>query len=250
MMADYRKLKNARALDFFKNWTLVFEDGFTTTNLDQKIWQPENYWGFKMTGSSFSQENELQCYNGLKNIQVNNNTLSIVTKKEKVDGLVWNPALGLVPKKFDYSSAMINTGANLRIQQGVIETKVRFSADPSITNAISLTGELPFPQIDLFRGGNGRVGMGIVDKSGLKSSQYYKQISGLKQSEYHIFRLEITGSELVWKINGYEVFRERFSPINGGMFLNIVSSLHAPVNEQILPHRFEIDWIRCFAAKN
>ncbi len=250
LVSDYRKLKNAKALDFFRKWSLAFEDEFLTNSLNLQAWQPENYWGFKMAGTSFSQENEMQCYNGLKNIQVNNNTLSIVTKKEKVNGMFWNPSVGLVPKQFDYSSAMLNTSDHFRIEQGIVEAKVRFNGDPSITNAISLTGGKPFPQIDLFRSGNGGLGLGIIDKTGIHASPYYKKIGGLNKSKYHIFRLEILTGELIWKINGYEVYRERFSPIAGGLFLNVVSSLHAPVNEQLLPHRFEIDWVRCFVAKN
>ncbi len=249
MMHDYQKLKNARELQFFSQWDIAFEDNFKDEKLDTQVWMPGNYWGMKSAGVTFSQENELQAYNGLKNIQVHNNTLTIFTKKEKVEGKIWKMNAGLVPAQFDYSSAMMNCAESFRMGNGVVEVKVRFGNEASVTNALSLTGEKPFPQFDVFRSGKNNVGLGLVDKSGIGKSAAYTHISGLKPNEYHIYRLELTSNELVWKINGYEVLRQHYTAVKEGLFFNFVSSLHAPVNDHALPHRFEIDWVRCFVSK-
>ena len=200
-----------------------------------------------MAGVSFSQEDEMQCFNGVKNVQLINNTLSLWTKKEKSLGKIWAPALGFVPKHFEYTSAILNSAGFFRFSEGVIEAKVRFRKDATITSAFSLTGEHPFPQIDLFRSNKNGVGLGIIEKAGKLSSKY-KKISGLNDNNFHVFRLEIYEGMLIWKINGSEVFRST-TYINDPIFINLLTSLHGNVNEHLLPHRFEVDWIRCFTQK-
>ena len=97
---------------------------FSDHKLSPTLWEPENYWGSKLLGTSFSQANELQAYKGLKNIEFRNKVLSIVSKAEKTEGKVWNPSFGLIPKKFDFSSAIINTGNGFRFKEGVVEAKL------------------------------------------------------------------------------------------------------------------------------
>lgn len=246
-MADYRKLKKAKELDFFEKWNIVLDENFSDKELNTKRWQAENFLGFKMAGVSFSQEDEMQCFNGVKNVQVVNNTLSLWAKKEKAAGKIWAPSLGFVPKNFEYTSSILNSSEFYRIKEGVIETKARFRKDTTITSAFSLTGEHPFPQIDLFRSNKNGVGLGIIEKGG-KSSSKYKKIGGLNDGNFHVFRLEIYEGMLIWKINGTEVFRST-TYINEPLFINMLTSLHGNVNEHLLPHRFEVDWIRCFAQK-
>jgi beta-glucanase (GH16 family) len=236
-----------KALEFFDKWDIVLDENFTEKELNTERWQPENWWGFKMTGSSFSQEGEMQSFHGVRNIEIRNNRLSLLARKEKVMGKVWNPGVGLVPRQHDYSSSILNTADSFRIREGVIEAKVRFKKDSTIISAFSLTGEKPFPQIDLFRSNKEGVGMGILEKHHHHSDKYLN-LKGLKDDHFHIYRLEVFNNELVWKINDHEVFRSSLT-IREPMFFNLLTSLHGKVNEQLLPHQFEIDWIRCFALK-
>jgi beta-glucanase (GH16 family) len=247
-MAAFRKLKKAKELDFFKEWEIIFEENFTDKKLNTEIWQHENWWGHHHVGTSFSQEGEKQGYHGIKNIELNNNTLAILSKKERAQGSVWNPAVGILPKQFEYTSSILNSAGSFRLKEGVVEAKVRFRKDTSIVCAFSLTGENPFPQIDLFRSTKNGFGLGIVEKSGAVSTKYEK-FNGHNDQHYHIFRLELFGNELVWKINGAEVYRNT-THLKEPLFFHILTSLHGEVNEQLLPHRFEIDWIRCLARKN
>jgi len=246
---SYFQLKKRPELAFFDQWEIVMEDNFTEQHLATKLWEPENYWGSKMAGFSFSQANELQAYNGLKNIVIRNKVLSIVTKSEKSEGKVWDPAIGLLPKKFEFSSGIINTGNSFRFKEGIIEAKVKFHANKAITSALSLTGSQPFPQIDVFRSGNNCVGLGIIDQPGKANIKKLVQIKGLNFNNFHIFRLEIFGNLAVWKINNYEVHREQVSKNMGELFINFIGSLHQPVNGESLPHHFEIDWVRCLNKK-
>jgi hypothetical protein len=247
-MADYRKLKRARELDFFEKWEITYEENFSGKKLDNDRWQPENWMAFRTAGKSFSQKDEKQGFNGEKNIELNNQTLSIWAKKDKIQGTVWDPAVGLLPRQYDYSSGILNSAASLRLKEGIIEAKVRFKKDSTITSSFTLTGESTFPQIDLFRSTKNGVGLGIVEHQGGKSSKYVR-LGGLNDEHYHIFRLEIFGNQLVWKINGSEVYSNSVS-LKEPMFIHMLTTLHGEVNEHLLPHRFEIDWIRSFSKKS
>lgn len=249
IITTYHQLKKRTALQFFDQWKVVLEENFTEHQPAPTLWEPENYWGSKMAGYSFSQANELQAYKGLKNIEIRNQVLSIVTKAEVSEGKVWDPAFGLIPRKFDYSSAILNTGNNFRFNEGIVEAKVKFRAEKAITSAFSLTGNKPFPQIDVFRSGNKSVGLGIIDQPGHGSVKKLVQIKGLNFNNFHIFRLELFGNLAIWKINNYEVHREQMTQNIGELFINFVGSLHHPINGTSLPHHFEIEWIRCLQKK-
>lgn len=247
-MANYRKLKKTRELEFFEMWEVSYEEKFEEKKLAPDRWQPENWWGFSMAGTSFSQDNEQQGYNGLKNIELQNDTLSLLARKEKVKGQVWNPAIGLVPKVFEYSSAILNNVGKFGFKHGYVEVKARFSMDSTITSAFSLTGEKPFPQIDLFRSTKSGVGFGLVEKPGA-AAHNYTRVNGLKDGKYHIFRLERIDNQLIWKVNGYEVHRISYAS-KEPLFFHLLTSLHGTVNEHLLPHRLEVNWIRCFEKKS
>ena len=248
-ITTYLQLKKRPELAFFEHWEIVMDENFSNHTLASNLWEPENYWGSKMAGCSFSQPNELQAYNGIKNIQIKNAVLSIITKAEKSEGQEWNPAIGLIPRKFNYSSAIMNTGNSFRFKEGVVEAKVKFRAEKAITSAFSLTGNSPFPQIDVFRSGDKSVGFGIIDQPGLAGIKHLVQIKGLNFNNFHIFRLEVFGNSLVWKINNEEVHRAELTHNPGDLFINFIGSLHQPVNGTLLPHYFEIEWVRCLSKK-
>jgi predicted DNA-binding WGR domain protein len=249
IIITFHQLKKRSELQFFDQWEVVLEENFTEHQPAPTLWEPENYWGSKLAGCSFSQVNELQAYKGLKNIEIRNQVLSIVTKAEKSEGKVWDPAIGLIPRKFDYSSAILNTGNSFKFKEGILEAKVKFRAEKAITSALSLTGSNPFPQIDVFRSGNNSVGLGIIDQPGHGGAKKLVQIKGLNFNNFHIFRLEISGNLVIWKINNHEVHREQLARNTGELFINFVGSLHHPVNGTSLPHHFEIEWVRCLKKK-
>ena len=249
MITTYHQLKKRPELSFFDQWEIVLDENFSGHQLSTKLWEPENYWGSKIAGFSFSQSAELQAFKGLKNIEIKNKVLSIVTKAEKTAGKVWDPSFGLIPKEFEYSSAILNTGNSFKFKEGVVEAKVKFRAESAITSAFSLTGSTPFPQIDVFRSGSKRVGLGIIERPDNGGVKKLVQVKGLNFNNFHIFRLEISGDLMIWKINNHEVHREQYSPNSEEYFLNFVGSIHKPLNTQSLPHHFEIDWVRCLRRK-
>jgi hypothetical protein len=249
LITTYNNLIKRTELSFFDQWEIVVDENFSDPKLSTTFWEAENYWGSKIAGYSFSQATELQGYQGDKNIEINNQVLSIVTKAEKLTGKAWDRSVGLIPREFDYSSAILNTGNSFRFSEGVIEAKVKFRADNGLTSAFSLTGSTPFPQIDVFRSGPGKVGLGIIDKPENGVVNNLIQIKGLNFTDFHIFRLEVLGEEVVWKINNHEVHRDQLPQNMGDLFLNFIGSIHKPLTDNSLPHHFEIDWVRCLKRK-
>jgi len=110
-----------------------------------------------------------------------------------------------MPKEFEYSSGIINSAESFRFNEGIVEAKVKFRAGESLTNAFSLTGSNPMPQIDIFRSGKKGVGLGYTESTAGGIVKKYKQIHGLDFNKYHIFSLEKKDHTLVWKINGIQV---------------------------------------------
>ena len=250
LITTYHQLLKRSELSFFNQWEIVLDENFSEHQLSTTLWEPENYWGSKIAGFSFSQAAELQAFNGLNNIEIKNQVLSIVTKAEKSEGKVWDPAYGLIPKEFEYSSAILNTGNSFKFREGVVEAKVKFRAEAAITSALSLTGSRPFPQIDVFRSGHKRVGLGIIEHPANGGIKKLTQVKGLNFNNFHIFRLEIFGDMLIWKINNHEVHREKYAQNSEELFLNFIGTIHLPISAQSLPHYFEIDWVRCLQKKN
>lgn len=250
LIQRYLTIQKHPQLSFFDQWEIILNENFTEAKLAASLWEPENYWGSRIAGFSFSQSTELQAFNGLDNIQIKNNILSIITKAEKAKGKIWDASLGLITKEFGYTSGILNTGNGFKFKEGVVEAKVRFRANAALTSAFSLTGNKPFPQIDIFRSGSNRVGLGVIDHPKNGGIKKLVQIKGLNFNEFHIFSLEILGDLLVWKINNHEVHRDLISPNSGDLFLNFIGSLHKPLNHSDLPHHFEIEWVRCLRKKN
>jgi len=93
------------------------------------------------------------------------------------------------------------------------------------------------------------VGLGIIEHPANGGIKKLIQVKGLNFNNFHIFRLEIFGNMLIWKINNHEVHRELLSQNSEELFLNFVGSIHKPLNAQSLPHHFEIDWVRCMQKK-
>ncbi len=250
LIKRYIAIQKHPQLSFFDEWEIILNENFSEAKLAASLWEPENYWGSRIAGFSFSQSSELQAFNGLENIQIKDNVLSIVTKVEKSKGKIWDSSLGLITKEFGYTSGILNTGHGFKFKEGVVEAKVRFRADAALTSAFSLTGNKPFPQIDIFRSGSNRVGLGVIDHPKNGGVKKLVQIKGLNFSEFHIFSLEILGDLLVWKINNHEVHRDSISHNSGDLFLNFIGSLHKPLSHSDLPHHFEIEWVRCLRRRN
>ncbi len=245
----YFKTRNSRKFDEIKRWTMTFSDEFESQNLDRNKWMTRHYWGETILHDSYVNEGEVQFYPEENNIEITGSILKIVTRRQKISGKVWNPAIGFYPRDFDYTSAIINSGARFRQQYGLFEVKVRFNLNSPVSHACWMIADLMLPQLDIARAsdkirvgsyfGNPNVKGGVDKKAAALSRQKYGK-------DYQIFSLEWTPEKLVWKINGVTLYKTTRGIPQVPMYINVSSSLYKDVNGSVLPAEVEVDWIRCY----
>lgn len=228
---------------------MTFSDEFDSQKLDRDKWMTRHYWGEAILHDSYVNEGEVQFYPEDKNIELSGSTLKIVTRRQKINGKVWNPAIGFYPRDFEYTSAIINSGARFRQQYGLFEIKVRFNLNNPVSHACWMISDLMLPQLDIARAsdkirvgsyfGNPNVKGGVEKKAASLSRDKYGK-------DYQIFALEWTSDKLIWKINGVTIYTTTRGVPQVPMYINISSALYQDVNGSVLPAEVEVDWIRCY----
>jgi hypothetical protein len=245
----YFKTRNSNKFEEIKRWKMTFSDEFESHSLDRNKWMTRHYWGETILHDSYVNEGEVQFYPEENNIEITNSVLKIVTRRQKINGKVWNPAIGFYPRDFEYTSAIINSGARFRQQYGLFEVKVRFNLNNPVSHACWMIADLMLPQLDIARAsekirvgsyfGNPSVKGGVDKKSAALSRNKYGK-------DYQIFSLEWTPEKLIWKINGITLYKTTQGVPQVPMYINISSSLYKDVNGSVLPAEVEVDWVRCF----
>jgi len=234
-------LKNLSANTFadIANRKLIFNDEFTT--FDKQKWGVGYYYGATLAGTSYSLMNERQTFSA-KNIRNVGSELIIETRKENSKGKKWNPAIGFVNADFDYTSALINTGASFRQKFGRFDFKVKMSNNAPVVHNIWMVGERQTPMINVatFGADKKNIRVGSVSTSGAKTVT----IDGANFSEYQIISLIWTADKLTWCINGKEVHTQKTDVPQEPMYINISSNVTADGDMPMA--QLTTDWIRVY----
>lgn len=245
----YLKVKDSNKFDEIKSWQLTFEEDFDADKLDGKKWLARYFWGEVLLNDSYSLDHEKQYMNHDKNLEIAGSTLKIITKREKVNGKVWNPGLGFYRRDFEYTSGIINTGSSFRQQYGLFEAKIRFNKGYPVNHACWLVSDMLLPHIDVVKAAK-KVSMGNYWGSSSGKGQVSKNETKVSlnrySSDFFVFSLEWSENQLKWKINGINVNTVREGIPKAPMYINISSSLYTDVRNSVLPAQFEVDWIRCY----
>ena len=245
----YFKTRNSKKFDEIKRWDLTFSEEFEQPKIDRKKWLTRYFWGDRVLKDSYVNMGEKQFYTEDKNIAIAGSIMKVQTRREKVSGKVWNPAIGFFPKEFEYSSAIINTGNSFRQQYGLFEAKIRFNRNFPVSHGFWLVSDLMLPHIDIARAskkisvgsywGNPNAKGGIAKKSASMSRDKYGY-------DYYIFSLEWSKNKLIWKLNGVPAWSTTLGVPQVPMYININSSVYQDVNGSVLPAELEVDWVRCY----
>ncbi|MDP2889873.1 MAG: hypothetical protein Q8P34_13045 [Bacteroidota bacterium] len=242
-VVNFLKYKNSTSFDFFRKWKLVFEDRFESGKLDTQKWMTKSHWARQSLGQNFSQIGDLHAFTDGKNVFAGK-SLKIEVCKEKAKGMQWRIPFGFVEQEFDYTSGIVSTAGAEWWKYGILEAKVRYTSSRNLVDAVYLLGEESSPQINLVEmGAKNRLGMLSKTADGIHEA--CESISGLKNGEFYIFRLEWSAHSLVWSINGREMLTVSHNIPALKMHLNAASIVvDEPVSN--LPHCFEIDWVRFY----
>lgn len=246
----YLRKKEEKPFEELKKWKLTFEDQFSGTSLDQKKWITAYYWGKALMNDSYSLEGEKQYYSPA-NIEVRDSVLRIITRKEEIEGKVWNPQWGFRKQKFKYTSGLISTGQSFRQKYGRFEAKVRFNKAYPFIHAFWMVGEKMVPHIDIFKtmySGGRLLEAGIISDIERKTvKESTKRINGAQfTKDFFIYSLDWSENEMVWKINGVPVYRQTHNIPQEPMYLTFCTTLVEEPSESELPAIMEINWIRCY----
>ncbi|PXX95209.1 hypothetical protein DF185_22440 [Marinifilum breve] len=243
------KLKSKNPFEEIKKWELTFSEEFDAGNLDSNKWITRYYWGDKLMAKGYSLDSDLHTFTDGENVKISGSSACLLAKKESKEGLVWNPNLGFVPQKFDYTSAIINTGNSFRQKFGRFEAKIKLKNPAQVQNSFWMVAEKSLPHIDIFKTFNGGKIMNANfwgSENSLQKSEF--KVKGIDLNKgYFIYTLDWSANELVWKINDVPVKTQTTGVPQDPMYLNFSLAVKEARND--LNAEMEIDWIRCYQRK-
>jgi beta-glucanase (GH16 family) len=217
---------------------LAFNDDFRWNKLIESRWKPGFNFDNKQLKNHYTFENEQQAYNHGRNTSASDGILTIRTKKQSIESLAWHPSKGFVPKKFQYTSDVIQTAASFRQQGGIFKAKIRCSGP--IHHAWWLASENMEPHINIFHYNGKEIQMGYVNQQ----SGDGISITGINPEEFYIYSLHWTKDELIWHINNKEVFRTSGDIPLQDLFMNFNSFISG--NQLPAEGKLEVDWVRVY----
>lgn len=237
----YMRYNDTDNFKFFRDWKPTFEENFY--NIDKNVWSFITPIAEKGPGKNFSIKSQLQYYNLADNFDVENNLLTLETKNEQIEGLYWDEKYGFVPKTFNYVSGVIHTLNHFTQEYGHFEIKLKASKIKGVISSVSLVDDDEEVCIRLFTANANTVQGGLITSD--QHQQKFIPVN-LKTSVngYVIVTLSWTPEKLEWSVN---------DKVMGRVTENIP---HIPLGIRIetevlkdttnLPHRLDIDWIKCY----
>lgn len=247
-LVRYFGYKDSDSFRFFKEWEVSFVDDFSGGKIGDEKWSTKSFWAQNLPGGNYSMPGDLHTFTDGKNIRVNNK-LTIETRKESAEGLIWKMPAGFVPANFDYTSGLLSTEKSFWQSDGLYEVKAKFNPEKEVVSSAMLQGENISPRIMLLEmGTKSRLGVVNSTKDG-KQNVEGLDIANLNKNKWYIFTLAKQGSTLTWKINETEVLKLENQNINFDLHLSMLSLVVYDIPGSKLPVNFEIDWVKCYRKR-
>ena len=236
----YNKYHTNDQFGFFRNYKLNYEENFDT--IDTATWSSITPIAEKGLGKNVATANQLSYF--LKeNAKANSSTCQIISKKEQVKGIAWNPPLGFIEKEFEFASALIHNLKAFKQEYGYFEAKLKSPKADGVTSSISLINESELSCIRIATIENGLAKGGVINMVDQKRTFTGISIAELSHN-FEIIGLSWTPEKLEWSLNGEVVGHIERSIPHEELGLRIESEV-TDINAK-LPHTFEIEWIKCY----
>lgn len=249
----YFKTKDSDKFDELKAWQLTFEDDFNEGKVSDEKWMNSYFWGKMLLNDRYVLAGDKHFYTDNKNIELNDTTLKIITKKEQTKGKVWHPVTGFNESDFDYTSGMLSTAHSFRQKYGKFEAKVKISGNYPVYQAFWLKGEKILPEIDVFK-------FNMDKKNRMQLSSYWGDAANASSAntettkfggnalskDFFIYTLEWTPEKLSWKINDIEVHSSQQGIPEEPLYIILSAGIKKEVKGELDQVPFEIDWVRCY----
>lgn len=193
-------------------WAEEFEKGKLSDS-----WQTGFLYASPTLKKDHSHVSEQQAYTQGKNTQVANNTLHILTKKEKVTAAAWHPTKGMIMHNFAYTSDVWHTAEAVAPTAGVLQAKVRYTGKAQ--HVLCLTNS------------NAQKALPILPANKIEKNAIYTIVWNEK--------------EVINYVNNVEVARTK-NPLSGEVLHLLVRS-YLPENQKAGAGQLDIDWVRIYA---
>jgi hypothetical protein len=193
-------------------WAEEFEKGKLSDS-----WQTGFLYASPTLKKDHSHVSEQQAYTQGKNTQVANNTLHILTKKEKVTAAAWHPTKGMIMHNFAYTSDVWHTAEAVAPTAGVLQAKVRYTGKAK--HVLCLTNS------------NAQKALPILPANKIEKNAIYTIVWNEK--------------EVINYVNNVEVARTK-NPLSGEALHLLVRS-YLPENQKAGAGQLDIDWVRIYA---
>lgn len=225
-----------RKIEAMESWSESFKAPFHNSSLAMNGFKAGFWFKNKALKTNFSYVEEAQAYCE-QNAKIENDSLSIITRKEATEAPAWDEKKGFIMHSFPYSSAIVNTGDHFSQKIGLFMAKVR--ATGKCHSAIYLVGEDRLPLIQLYHFDGRRIHVGITDKNGKEE----EVLRSLPASDWQVLSVAVNTQEIIWMVNNMEVFRTK-NPMPGQKLYFSCQSF-APL-KKAGEGRMDIAWVRAF----
>jgi beta-glucanase (GH16 family) len=184
-------------------WSLTFNGTFPGTSLDTNVWGTCYPWQSPDGCTNFGNA-EFEWYTPSQD-QVSDGTLHLVPERAPTEGLTERGA----PKEYQYRSGIVTTAPSLNFTYGYVQVVARIPYDDGLWPALWLlpSDERWPPEIDILE----HYGDMPISYQHLHSADYQVQMTAEATANlsegYHTFGLYWGPTQIIWYIDGKEVFR-------------------------------------------
>ena len=248
-LLKYFRYKGSDAFDFYREWEVSFSEDFAATSPDNQKWSVMPLWAEKMLGSNYALPGDMHVYTSGRNLKTGGK-LSIETRKEKTEGIVWKMPAGFVPQEFEYTSGLLSSAKSFSQKEGIFEAKIKFHPVKEVVSSCMLQGEKGSERVYLLEmGAKNRLGIAKTVDNG-KQELEGLDISNLSKDKWYIFTLEKNSRSFTWKINETEVLKLERNGIDYPLHIDLFTMVLDPVPGSKLPVKFQTEWVRCYKRRN
>jgi hypothetical protein len=238
----YFKYNDTDAFKFFREWTSTFDEDFTSP-LNKSNWSFITPMAEKGPGKNFSVKGQLQYNNLSNNFKVDNHVLTLEAHNQKIEGLYWDEEFGFVVRDFNYASGLMHSLNFFKQEYGRFEVKLKASKIKGVMSSVSLVDEEEDFCILMVSLENHNAAGGVV-----YTHHGQKMFSKLKLNftpkGYVIVGVKWSPEKIEWKVNERMVGTITQNIPHVKLGLRVETEVIKQTSN--LPHRLDIDWIKCY----
>lgn len=240
----FRKYNNDSRYQEFRSLNSKISEDFSSNSIDTNLWTHTEDRTNGLLNKNIGNNNSRFYFTNGENVRINNNRISLNTKKESTKGMYLDPVIGFKEKVFEYSSAYLSTFNKFSLQYGKIEAKIKVGS-MDINQVFGLRDSKSNSHIDIIRTIDSKKAECGIFHNNKSQSEQIKKVA--LNENFYIYSLIWTANKLEWRINDVTVFSTTNNIPTNPMFICLYNS----INEKTKSTNTDtvIDWIKVYAPK-